>query len=65
MLLILAAAALFIARKGHAAAKLSSVVNKARNFTIRPVPEGLFRITLKQKAERKASAIKPKLSGFS
>jgi hypothetical protein len=60
-----AAAALLIVRKGHAAAKLFSVVNKARNFTIRPVPEGLFRITLKQKAERKASAIKPKLSGFS
>jgi hypothetical protein len=60
----IAAVALFIAQKGQSAVKPSSVVNKARNFTIRPVPEELFRITLKQKAERKAAAIKPKLSGL-
>jgi alpha-1,2-mannosyltransferase len=45
--------------------KTIAKVNRTEKFTLRCVPEGLFRITLKQKPERKASAIKPKLSGFS
>lgn len=54
-----AAVVLFVAEK---TAQNGFVVNKAPKFTLDVVPEGLFRITLEQKAERRARAIKPKLS---
>jgi hypothetical protein len=60
-----AAVVLFIAGAGEKTMKASDVVNKGPKFTLRPVPQGLFRITLEQKHEREPSAIKPKLSGFS
>jgi hypothetical protein len=47
------------------AAQAGGLVNKREKFTLRHVPEGLFRITLKQKPERGAVAIKSKLSGLS
>lgn len=45
--------------------KTSSMVNKQRTFTIRPVPEGLFRIAQAQSDDQAARAIKPKLSSLS
>jgi hypothetical protein len=54
----------FVAASGENAAKACGVVNKGRKFTLRSVPQGLFRITLEQKRERAACAIKPKLRGF-
>jgi PAP2 superfamily len=47
------------------AMKPSHVVNKLRKFTIRPVPQGLFRIVPAQQEETVRSAIKSKLSGVS
>jgi hypothetical protein len=46
-------------------AKPSYVVNKLRKFTIRPVPEGLFRIMTEQSGDSAPPAIKSKLSGVS
>jgi membrane-associated phospholipid phosphatase len=62
-----AAFALFIvetSQRTETAMKPSIVVNKLRKFTIRPVPQGLFRITAEQDDEAKPAPIKPKLSGF-
>jgi PAP2 superfamily len=47
------------------AMKPASVVNKLRKFTIRPVPQGFFRITPEQKPDVAPPAIKSKLSGIS
>jgi hypothetical protein len=58
----IAAVVLFLAEN---AGQAKHLVNNTRKFTLTPVPQGLFRITLKQKREREALAIKPKLSGFS
>ncbi len=44
--------------------KPSRLVNSLRKFTIRPVPQGLFRIAPAQSQGDASSAIKPKLSGF-
>jgi hypothetical protein len=44
--------------------KLRNVVNKMRNFTIRPVPQGLFCIDPAQGPESEARPIKRKLSGL-
>ena len=46
------------------ARKPSRIVNSLRKFTIRPVPQGLFRITPAQIEGDAPSAIKSKLSGF-
>jgi hypothetical protein len=54
-----------LGEKAKSSMKPAQMVNKTKKFTIRPVPEGLFRIALEQKGEREPSAIKPKLSGFS
>jgi hypothetical protein len=61
-----AALSLFIAARaahGEKAPKPSVVVNEKRRFTIRPVPQGFFRINATQKPKPTAPAIKPKLSG--
>ena len=63
-----AALAIFLASLGEMAkssAKPFVMVNKIKKFTPALVPEGLFRIALEQKAERRPSAIKPKLSDVS
>ena len=63
-----AALAIFLAslrEKAKSSAKLLSMVNKSPIFTIRPVPQGLFRIMPEQKDANAASAIKSKLSGVS
>lgn len=44
--------------------KPSRLVNSLRKFTIRPVPQGLFRIASAQSEAETRSAIKSKLSGF-
>jgi hypothetical protein len=62
----IAALALFIATRAarsEKAPKPSVVVNEKRRFTIRPVPQGFFRISATQKPKPTAPAIKPKLSG--
>ncbi|HEY5084241.1 MAG TPA: phosphatase PAP2 family protein, partial [Rhizomicrobium sp.] len=46
-------------------AKMIGVVNKSPIFTIRPVPQGLFRIVPEQKDANAPQAIKSKLSGVS
>jgi membrane-associated phospholipid phosphatase len=63
-----AALAIFLASLRETASspvKASHVVNKLRKFTIRPVPQGLFRIVPAQPEETVRSAIKSKLSGIS
>lgn len=62
-----AAFALFIvepSQRAKTAMKLYSMVNKCRKFTITPVPQGLFRITVEQDDEAQPAPIKSKLSGF-
>jgi hypothetical protein len=61
----LAGSCLLLIYQRACGSKTIAKVNRTQKFTLRCVPEGPFRITLKQKPERKASAIKPKLSGFS
>jgi len=63
-----AALAIFLASLREDAknsAKVASMVNKSPIFAIRPVPQGLFRITPEQKDANVPSAIKSKLSGVS
>ena len=63
-----AALAIFLSsirENAKSSAKPFHVVNKVRKFTIRPVPEGLFRITPAQEDESVPPAIKSKLSGVS
>jgi membrane-associated phospholipid phosphatase len=63
-----AALAIFLSsirESAQSSAKVFHVVNKVRKFTIRPVPEGLFRITPAQEGESVPPTIKSKLSGVS
>ena len=64
----IAAMAVFLAGVrgfGKNPAKASITVNKQTKFTIRPVPQGFFRIIPKQKSEKTALPIKSKLSRVS
>jgi len=49
----------------HFARKPAAMVNRLRKFTIRPVPEGLFRIAPAHSEDPAAPAVKSKLSGLS